>query len=44
MTSQDNAIVIHCDEQLWRSSFSLLKHFPIKVSDVPIKIQLNSEN
>ena len=44
MSSQDIAFVIHCDEQLWRSSFNLLKYFPIKVNDVHIKIQLNSEN
>ena len=32
-----NAIVISCDEQMQISSFSLFKHFPIKVNDVTIK-------
>ena len=33
-----NAIVISRDEQKQISSFSLFKHFPIKVNDVTIKI------
>ena len=35
--TRHNAI-ISCDEQMWISSFSLFKHFPIKVNDVTIKI------
>ena len=38
MSSQDNAAVISCDEQMQISSFSLFKRFPIKVNDVTIKI------
>ena len=39
ISSQDiNAIFISCDEQMQISSFSLFKHFPIKVNDVTIKI------
>ena len=33
-----NAIIISRDEQMQISSFSLFKHFPIKVNDVTIKI------
>ena len=33
-----NAIVISRDEQMQISSFSLFKHFPIKVNDVTIKM------
>ena len=36
--TRHNAIVISCDEQMWISSFSLFKQFPIKVNDVTIKI------
>ena len=36
--TRHNAIVISCDEQMQISSFSLFKHFPIKVNDVAIKI------
>ena len=36
--TRHNAIVISCDEQMQISSFSLFKHFPIKVNDVLIKI------
>ena len=36
--TRQNAIVISCDEQMQISSFSLFKHFPIKVNDVTIKI------
>ena len=35
--TRHNAIVISCDEQMQISSFSLFKHFPIKVNDVTIK-------
>ena len=35
--TRHNAIVISCDEQMRISSFSLFKHFPIKVNDVTIK-------
>ena len=42
--TRHNAIVIPCDEQLWRSSFNLFKHFPTNVNDVTIKIQLKSKN
>ena len=35
--TRHNAI-ISCDEQMWISSFSLFKHFPIKVNDVTIEI------
>ena len=38
MSSQDNAIAIYCDEEMQISSFSLFKHFPIKLNDVTIKI------
>ena len=36
--TRHNAIVISCDEQMRISSFSLFKHFPIKVNDITIKI------
>ena len=36
--TKHNAIVIFCDVQMQISSFSLFKHFPIKVNDVTIKI------
>ena len=36
--TRHNAIVISCDEQMRISSFSLFKHFPIKVNDLTIKI------
>ena len=36
--TRHNAIVTSCDEQMQISSFSLFKHFPIKVNDVTIKI------
>ena len=36
--TRHNAIVISCDEQMQISSFSLFKHFSIKVNDVTIKI------
>ena len=36
--TRDNAIVIFCDEKMRISSFSLFKHFPVKVNDVAIKI------
>ena len=36
--TRHNAIVIFCDEQVQISSFSLFKHFPVKVNDVTIKI------
>ena len=36
--TRHNAIVISWDEQMWISSFSLFKHFPIKVDDRTIKI------
>ena len=36
--TRHNAIAISCDEQMQISSFSLFKHFPIKVNDVTIKI------
>ena len=35
--TRHNAVVISCDEQMWISSFSSFKHFPIKVNDVEIK-------
>ena len=35
--TRHNAIVTSCDEQMQISSFSLFKHFPIKVNDVTIK-------
>ena len=35
--TKHNAIVISCDEQMQIFSFSLFKHFPIKVNDVTIK-------
>ena len=36
--TRHNAIVTSRDEQIWISSFSLFKHFLIKVNDVTIKI------
>ena len=36
--TRHNAIVISCDGQMHISSFSLLKHFPVKVNYVTIKI------
>ena len=36
--TRHNAIVISCDEQMQICSFSLFKHFPIKVNDLTIKI------
>ena len=36
--TRHNAIVISCDEQMQISSFSLFKHFPIKLNDVTVKI------
>ena len=36
--TRHNAIVISCDEQMQLSSFSLFKHFPVKVNNVTIKI------
>ena len=36
--TRHNAIVISCDEQMCISSFSLFKHFPIKVNDVTINL------
>ena len=36
--TRHNAIVISCDEQMQISSYSLFKHFPIKVNDVTNKI------
>ena len=36
--ARHNAIVASCDEQMQISSFSLFKHFPIKVNEVTIKI------
>ena len=36
--TRHNAIVISCDEKMQISSFSLFKHFPIKVNDETIKI------
>ena len=36
--TRHNATVISCDEQMQISSFSLFKHFPIKVDDVTSKI------
>ena len=36
--TRHNTIVISCDEQMQISSFSLFKHFPIKVNDVTIEI------
>ena len=36
--TRHNAIVISYDEQMQISSFSLFKHFPIKVNDATIKI------
>ena len=36
--TRHNDIVISREEQMWISSFSLIKHFPIKVNDVTIKI------
>ena len=36
--ARHNAIVISYDEQIQISSFSLSKHFSIKVNDVTIKI------
>ena len=35
--TKHNAIVISCDEQMQIFSFSLFKHFPIKVNDATIK-------
>ena len=35
--TRHNSVVISCDEQMRISSFSLFKHFPIKVNDVTIK-------
>ena len=35
--TKHDAIVISCDEQMQIFSFSLFKHFPIKVNDVTIK-------
>ena len=42
--TRHNAIITSCDEQMQISSFSLFKHFPIKVNDVTIEIiqELNS--
>ena len=37
LIARHNAIVISSDEQMQISSFSLFKHFPIKVNDVTIK-------
>ena len=37
--TRHNTIVISCDEQMRISTFSLFKHFLIKVNDVTIKIQ-----
>ena len=36
--TRHNAIVISCDEQMQICSFSLFKHFPMKVNDLTIKI------
>ena len=36
--TRHNAIVLSCDEQMQISSYSLFKHFSIKVNDVTIKI------
>ena len=36
--TRHNAIVLSCDKQMQISSFSLFKHFPIKVNDGTIKI------
>ena len=36
--TRNNAVVISCDEQLWRSSLNFFKHFPIKIDDITIKI------
>ena len=36
--TRHNAIAISCDEQMQISSFSLFKHFPIKLNDVTVKI------
>ena len=36
--TRHNVIVISREEQMWISSFSLIKHFSIKVNDVTIKI------
>ena len=36
--TRHNAVVISCDEKMHISSFSLFKHFPIKVNDVSVKI------
>ena len=36
--TRHNTISISCDEQMRISSFSLLKHFPIKTNDVTIKV------
>ena len=38
LIARHNAIVISSDEQMQISSFSLFKHFPVKVNDVTIKI------
>ena len=42
--TRHKAIVVPCGEQLWRSSFSLFNHFPIKVNYITIKIPLKSNN
>ena len=39
--TRHNAIVTFCDEQIQISSFSLFRHFPIKVNDVTIKSNEN---
>ena len=38
MSSQDTTLLLYHDEQMQISSFSLFKHFPIKVNNVTIKI------
>ena len=46
--TRHNTIVTSCDKQMWTSSFSLFKQFPIKVNDKTIKIikiqELSSPN
>ena len=46
--TRHNTIVTSCDKQMWTSSFSLFKQFPIKVNDITIKIikiqELSSPN
>ena len=42
MSSQDTTLLLYSVMQIF--SFSLFKHFPIKVNDVTIKIWLKSKN